>query len=377
MASFPKSFVLPTCKALPLSSMQHITEIRSMLKKWATKRNYEALYDLNKFGHTGTLDPQASGVLPVAINHATKLMPFIGDEKQYKARIRLGMQTNTNDADGSVISENPCAWLTRDAIEESLSTFVGKTEQNPPAFSALRMNGKRLYELARNNMLTDYDHGKKRTVTIHSIDVFGWHPCNNGFPEVQATIDCASGTYIRSIARDLGQILKDKEGNPVGGMLVGLHRTKSNFVEDSGCWTTKQLFNALSTPTNETLPVLSSDWMLQHLPLISLPLASNKMSRLINGQPCFINKPKIIQSQYVQNVETDKEKTQSGLYRLYTTLQNNQNSISPLSDVFHVKSPSDRPPNSVFFGIAQFDSIKSNQESSKQISVRLKVFIHE
>lgn len=170
-----------------------------------------------RIGHSGTLDPLATGVLPIALGSATRLLRFLPEGKSYKAKVRFGVTTNTDDLEGEVIKQQPCHDLSLSAVEHFIPQFLGKIQQRPPAFSAIQVQGKRLYELARAGEIVE---APIRTVDVRSILVLDWH--TSDFPEIDLEIDCGTGTYIRAIARDLGEKLG------CGGTLAGLERTFSN-----------------------------------------------------------------------------------------------------------------------------------------------------
>lgn len=169
-----------------------------------------------KIGHGGTLDPRATGVLPMAVGKATKLLNYLPTDKAYRAVIRLGQRTSTDDLEGELLSTQDGGHLTLEAVEAQLRAFHGKITQIPPAYSAIQKDGKRLYQLARAGMAVDVP---PRTVEIFRIDILDFSP--GKFPEITAHITCGPGTYIRAIARDLGEALG------VGGTLAALERTRS------------------------------------------------------------------------------------------------------------------------------------------------------
>ncbi len=165
---------------------------------------------IRKAGHGGTLDPMATGVLPVALGPATRLTDRLHDQpKVYRARIRLGIATETDDAEGAITSERPVD-VTRSDVEMVLATMVGDVLQVPPAFSALKREGLPAYARARRGETVVLE---PRPVSIASIDVLAMEG-----PDVTVRVRCGRGTYLRSIARDLGQVLG------CGGHLAGLVR---------------------------------------------------------------------------------------------------------------------------------------------------------
>jgi tRNA pseudouridine55 synthase len=169
-----------------------------------------------KVGHGGTLDPAAVGVLPIAIGKATRLLEYLPTGKAYRAIIRLGVQTTTDDLEGEVIYSEPVTDLTIEQIRHALTEFIGEIVQTPPMYSAIQVNGQRLYKLARAGEVIEVP---TRQVKIARIDILNWTP--GDFPEVEVQIACGGGTYIRSIARDLGTKLGTK------GVLAFLERNAS------------------------------------------------------------------------------------------------------------------------------------------------------
>jgi tRNA pseudouridine55 synthase len=178
------------------------------------------LLKTKKIGHGGTLDPAATGVLPVAIGKATRLLQFLPENKAYRARIRLGITTTTDDLAGEILATRSVGNIDRELIISKLANFVGTIEQTPPIYSAIKKDGKKLYELARKGIEVEVT---PRRVTINRIDLI--EIIREDFTELELDIDCSSGTYIRSIARDLGNLLG------VGGTLASLVRTKSCGME--------------------------------------------------------------------------------------------------------------------------------------------------
>lgn len=170
-----------------------------------------------KVGHAGTLDPMATGVLVLGINKATRLLGHLTlTEKAYDATIRLGMATTTDDAEGEVLSSTSAATLDDEAVRRAVQTFEGEIQQVPSTVSAIKVKGTRAYQLARAGEDVEL---RPRSVTIHSITVHDLRR-EDEFLDVDVSVECSSGTYIRAIARDLGEALA------VGGHLTGLRRTQ-------------------------------------------------------------------------------------------------------------------------------------------------------
>jgi tRNA pseudouridine55 synthase len=169
---------------------------------------------LRRAGHTGTLDPRASGVLVILVGPAVRLSEYVSaSDKRYQAIIRLGGTTDTFDADGKFTPSTDPSNITEAQFEEALQTFVGEIEQTPPPYSAVKVQGRKAYEMARKGEEVDLE---PRKITVHHLEVLEWTP-----PEVVIDVHCSSGTYVRSLANDLGKKLG------CGAYLVGLRRTKS------------------------------------------------------------------------------------------------------------------------------------------------------
>lgn len=177
---------------------------------------------IKKIGHTGTLDPEAEGVLPICIGNATKLCDLITDkQKEYQGVLKLGVRTDTQDMTGKIIqSYDGDINFSQKEIEEVVQGFVGNISQIPPMYSALKVNGKKLYDLARQGIEVER---KPRNITIHYINID-----EVNMPYVTMTIGCSKGTYIRTLFNDIGDKLKTY------GAMEELLRTKSgNFVLDN------------------------------------------------------------------------------------------------------------------------------------------------
>ena len=169
---------------------------------------------IRRAGHTGTLDPRASGVLVVLIGPAVRLSEYVSaSDKRYQATIRLGSTTDTYDSEGMVTSESPANHITEEKFDEILQTYVGEIEQVPPPYSAVKVKGKKAYEMARKGEQVDLE---PRKIQVYSLEILEWDP-----PEVVIDAYCSSGTYVRSLANDLGESLG------TGAYLIGLRRTKS------------------------------------------------------------------------------------------------------------------------------------------------------
>ena len=153
-----------------------------------------------RVGHAGTLDPAATGVLPVCLGQGTRIIEFLADAtKTYRAQIELGVTTDTYDASGKVTRKGDPSGISREQVESALTSFRGLTQQTPPMYSAVKHQGQRLYELARAGIKVER---KSRPTRIFNLEIIDWQP-----PVVTIEVECGKGTYIRSLAHDLGQSL--------------------------------------------------------------------------------------------------------------------------------------------------------------------------
>ncbi|MBD2435228.1 tRNA pseudouridine(55) synthase TruB [Nostoc sp. FACHB-110] len=231
------------------------------------------LLRLKKIGHAGTLDPAATGVLPIAVGKATRLLQYLPGDKAYKATIRFGVSTTTDDLQGEIIASQPCPGLNLAQVQVALTQFQGRIEQIPPIYSAIQVEGKRLYDLARQGETVEVP---VRTVEIFSTEILDWRA--GDFPELDVAIACGSGTYIRAIARDLGAVLN------TGGTLAALTRTTSSGFNLNHSLTMTDLETQLQAGTFQlTLP----DVALEHLPIVNLP--ANIAHKWCQGQKVAFN----------------------------------------------------------------------------------------
>jgi tRNA pseudouridine55 synthase len=236
-------------KPLGITAHDCVSRVRKLLKQ-------------KQVGHSGTLDPAASGVLPIAVGQATRLIRFLPEGKAYLAKIRFGVVTNTDDLEGEILQQQPCSHLSLAEISLELPKFLGSIVQRPPSFSAISVGGKRLYDLARAGEKVE---APLRTVEVRGIEVINWQP--GDFPELDLSIACGSGTYIRAIARDLGEKLG------CGGVLAGLERTFSNGFD---------LAESLNFDRVNPEILIPSDRPISHL--ASQYLAADQSKRWLQGQ---------------------------------------------------------------------------------------------
>ncbi len=206
-----------------------------LINKPIGKSSHDLVYEvrrltgIKKVGHTGTLDPMASGVLPMCVGNATKAADMLtASDKAYRAQLVLGMTTDTQDAEGEILSE--CAVdCTKEQIIEAVNSFKGEIEQIPPMYSAIKIKGKKLYELARAGETVER---KARKIFIKKIDIVEIDMQNY---TVTIDVECSKGTYIRSLCEDIGMKLG------VGAYMNNLIRTKSGNFELSECYSICEL----------------------------------------------------------------------------------------------------------------------------------------
>ncbi len=215
MSAIPQGIILVD-KPIGWTSFDAVNRIRHVIAKELDVRPKRV-----KVGHSGTLDPMATGLLLIAIGGATKKLKYlVGLEKTYIAKATLGATSNTDDAEGDIVLLNHSYIPSQNDIELSMSGFVGNIMQTPPDFSAIKIGGRRAYSVARNS--GHKPNLKPRPVRIDSIDVISYE-----WPVVEFEVAVSSGTYIRSLARDLGKVLE------VGAYLSGLRRTSVGcFIVD-------------------------------------------------------------------------------------------------------------------------------------------------
>ncbi|BBC23222.1 tRNA pseudouridine(55) synthase TruB [Pseudanabaena sp. ABRG5-3] len=259
--------------------------------------NLRKILKQKKIGHGGTLDPMATGVLPIAVGNATRLLRFLPEGKAYNAKIRFGIVTNTDDITGEVISDRLCPNLTLAEVEKYLPLFQGTIMQRPPAFSAIQVNGKRLYDLARRGEINESDI-PMREVEITETKVLGW--TEGDYPELDVAIACGSGTYIRSIARDLGEKLG------YGATLSSLRRTYSNGFDLEASLTFEKVAELMRS---QSLTVLAPDHGLHFLPEVKLDVDQTKrwcMGQVITTKDISTENENI-NSQYVRMYDYDQK----------------------------------------------------------------------
>lgn len=232
------------------------------------------LFDANKAGHTGSLDPLATGVLPLCLGEATKVSQFLLDsDKAYRARIKLGERTDTADSEGEVIAKVENFKLDEAAVRTALRGFEGEIEQVPPMYSALKQDGQPLYKLARQGKTVER---KARAITVYAIELTDFDADAN---EIEIEVECSKGTYIRTIADDLGQILG------CGGHIIALRRLRAGAFSIEESVTLEALAAAKEAGGFDAIDahLMPMDKAVDVLPAVQLPSFTAKF--LKNGQP--------------------------------------------------------------------------------------------
>lgn len=235
-------------KCLPLFGFLNIYKPEGMTSHDVVAR-LRRITKIKQIGHTGTLDPFATGVLPVCIGKATRLIEYLEDDKEYIATVQFGAETDTYDCDGQ-ITQKYFITAAEDSIQEALKSFEGEIEQYPPIYSAIKVKGKKLYEYARQGQDVEIE---PRRVNISKIKLLDFDAEKQ---IAKIVVACSKGTYIRSIAHDLGQKLS------CGGYLIALERIKA------GCFTVD---NSVKLDDLQDISDVSSN-LINPLNVLSLPV---------------------------------------------------------------------------------------------------------
>jgi len=253
------SGILLLDKPLGISSNQALQQVKRLFKA-------------QKAGHTGSLDPLATGLLPLCFGNATKVSGFLLDaDKRYWVRVKLGVTTTTADAEGEVIESKPAEHISEQDILAVLPGFTGVIQQLPPMYSALKHNGQRLYKLAREGIEVERE---PREITIHSLEL-----TKTEVPEFELMVHCSKGTYVRTLAEDIGNKLG------CGAHVAGLRRTKVGPFTDEHLVTLEHLEHLAEAGDLSELDqlLLPMDTGLQHWPAVQL--TANSSFYVKQGQP--------------------------------------------------------------------------------------------
>ncbi|MDX1334232.1 MAG: tRNA pseudouridine(55) synthase TruB [Gammaproteobacteria bacterium] len=234
------------------------------------------LFNAAKAGHTGSLDPLATGLLPLCFGEATKVSSYLLDsDKFYTTVARLGARSTTGDAEGELIDLRSVPELDEARIREVLSSFMGEIDQVPPMYSALKHEGKRLYELARQGVEVER---KSRRVQIFQLDLLGWDQ-----EHLRLQVGCSKGTYIRSLVEDIGEALG------CGAHVVELRRTGVKPYVEPEMWSIEQL-ERLAEDGPESLDqcLIPVDSALVHIPAVHMD--EEEADKIAHGQPVVVDK---------------------------------------------------------------------------------------
>ncbi|CAM2890648.1 tRNA pseudouridine(55) synthase TruB [Paenibacillus sediminis] len=250
--------ILPVYKPAGFTSHDVVAKVRGILR---TKR----------IGHTGTLDPMVTGVLPLCIGRATRMVEYLQDlPKEYKATLRLGVATDTEDLTGNTIEQVPDVQVSEEDVRTVLERFVGVISQVPPMYSAVKVDGKRLYELAREGKTIER---KAREVTIYELELTSFDI--DEYTEISFRVLCSKGTYIRTLCVDIGRELG------VPSTMAKLERTMSAGIPLSRCLTFEQI-KALMKEDRLEEYVIRMDEAISHLPAHYVP--EEKKAAATQGQ---------------------------------------------------------------------------------------------
>ncbi|HEX7057856.1 MAG TPA: tRNA pseudouridine(55) synthase TruB [Bacilli bacterium] len=225
-----------------------------------------------KIGHTGTLDPQATGVLPLCVGRATRFVEYLQElPKEYRAKLIIGYATDTEDITGNVIEQAESVQLSAAQIEQALRSFHGTIRQVPPMYSALKINGKKLYELAREGKTVER---KPRLVEIYRIDMVEMD-LQRRYPEITFAVTCSKGTYIRTLCKDIGQAL----GYPA--VMADLVRTMTANFRSEQCVTLGRLAELAEAGAAQTITV-PPDQAIGHMPAVMV--RQTHAAKALSGQ---------------------------------------------------------------------------------------------
>lgn len=250
--------ILNVCKEPGFTSFDVVAKLRGICKQ-------------KKIGHTGTLDPDASGVLPVCLGNATKLCDMLTDKtKEYRAVLLLGCVTDTQDTTGKILEEHSVE-ANEEQVRQAILSFVGEYDQIPPMYSALKVNGQKLCDLARAGKEVER---KSRRVTIYSITIEKIE-----LPHITMTVSCSKGTYIRTLCHDIGGLLG------CGGTMENLVRTRSGQFKLEDAYCLSEIEAMAKAGSLETI-LLKTDSVFHDLPAATVKLEFEKLAD--NGNPLLL-----------------------------------------------------------------------------------------
>ncbi|MGO2392205.1 MAG: tRNA pseudouridine(55) synthase TruB, partial [Halomonas sp.] len=255
-------------RGLPVNGVLLLDKPKGLSSNHALQR-VRRLFQAQKAGHTGTLDPMATGLLPICLGEATKFSSHLLEaDKVYRTRVELGVMTDTGDAEGRIIAQHDVPNLTIDDVEAVLTRFRGEIDQVPPMYSALKHQGKKLYELARE--------GKHVERAARRVSVYDARLLSFDGTAFELEVSCSKGTYIRTLAEDIGQALG------CGAHISQLRRLKTGPFLADAMWTLEAL-EALADQAALEAELMPVDVLVNHLPLLTVDDIAH--SRLAYGQP--------------------------------------------------------------------------------------------
>ena len=280
-----------------------------------------------KVGHGGTMDPLARGVLPVCFGQATRLMDHIvGGVKRYRVEITLGVTTSTYDAEGELVNTRDARRVTEAMVQESLQPWIGVVQQTPPMYSAIKVDGKRLYKLARAGIEIER---KARPVEIHGIQILEF-----ATPKLVLEVECGKGTYIRSLAHDVGDALG------CGGHVADLERILCGGFPVEESVTLEQLEEAVGTQGGWQEYLFPVDRVLMGLK--SITLGQQAEDHLRHGQPVAPDRPEVERAY----LEECRAYNSEGVFMALVRFDRPTNTWQPVK-VFQIAAPSPYAPASV------------------------------
>lgn len=254
-------------RGLPVNGVLLLDKPKGISSNHALQR-VRRLFEAQKAGHTGTLDPMATGLLPICLGEATKFSAHLFEaDKMYRTRVELGVITDTGDAEGTVIERREVPRLTAEDVESVLARFHGEIDQVPPMYSALKHQGKKLYELAREGKHVER---AARRVSVYDARLLAFE--GTAF---EIEVSCSKGTYIRTLAEDIGHALG------CGAHISQLRRLKTGPFTDDAMWTLEGL-EALADQATREAELMPADVLVDHLP--SLTVDETAYGRLAHGQ---------------------------------------------------------------------------------------------
>lgn len=254
-------------RGLPIDGVLLLDKPKGMSSNHALQQT-RRLFQAQKAGHTGTLDPMATGLLPICFGEATKFSSYLLDaDKCYRAYVRLGEITDTGDAEGEVIERRPVESFTDADIEKALTRFRGEIDQVPPMYSALKHQGRPLYELARQ--------GKTIPRALRRVTVYDMRLLKRDTLGFELEVTCSKGTYIRTLAEDIGQTLG------CGAHITALRRLRTGAFDDSGMISLETLVS-MDGQIDREAQLLKMDVLVAHLPRLDVDDGTAK--RLLLGQ---------------------------------------------------------------------------------------------